>query len=59
MSAELSGMVYDGPMTMNQSIINRIEMIIFRQEFLKFSAPMPLTIDPAYEGSRWMLPLAA
>ncbi|MDS0858907.1 hypothetical protein NUV25_14450 [Burkholderia pseudomultivorans] len=43
MSGELSGMVYDGPMTANQSIIDEIEMIIFRRKILKFFRKPPLT----------------
>ncbi|WP_155774268.1 hypothetical protein [Burkholderia pseudomultivorans] len=43
MSGELSGMVYDGPMTENQSIIDEIEMVIFRRKILKFFRKLPLT----------------
>ncbi|QRR06653.1 hypothetical protein FPJ27_09650 [Burkholderia sp. MS455] len=45
MSAELSGMVYDCPMTVNQSIIEKIGMINCGGKNLKFFAGLPLTPD--------------
>ncbi|WP_162999210.1 hypothetical protein [Burkholderia sp. Nafp2/4-1b] len=46
MSAELSGMVYDGPMTENQSVIEEIAMINCDDETLKFRLNWPLTVGP-------------
>ncbi|WP_216089951.1 hypothetical protein [Burkholderia sola] len=43
MSAALSGMVYDCPMTENQSIIEEIAMINCARKCLKFFADLPLT----------------
>ncbi|NTY39397.1 hypothetical protein FCJ57_24275 [Burkholderia diffusa] len=43
MSGELSGMVYDCPMTVNQSIIEKIGMINCGGKNLKFFAILPLT----------------
>ncbi|CAI8693286.1 hypothetical protein BTK96_002402 [Burkholderia pyrrocinia] len=43
MSAELSGMVHDCPMTVNQSIIEEIGMINCSGKKLKFFAGLPLT----------------
>jgi len=36
-------MVYDRPMTENQSVIEKIEMINFGRKILKFSPSLPLT----------------
>ncbi|WP_082729479.1 hypothetical protein [Burkholderia sp. FL-7-2-10-S1-D7] len=50
MSAELSGMVYDRPMTENQSVIEKIAMNNCGEKFLKFFSNRPLTSglnDPA------------
>ncbi|PNO73597.1 hypothetical protein EGT41_29700 [Burkholderia cenocepacia] len=46
MSAELSGMVYDCPMTENQSAIEEIAMINCREKRLKFLLDGPLTVGP-------------
>ncbi|RQZ18636.1 hypothetical protein DIE15_06835 [Burkholderia sp. Bp9031] len=43
MSAELSGMVYDRPMTRNQSVIEEIAMINCGEKTLKFFSNRPLT----------------
>ncbi|MBN3820415.1 hypothetical protein G3N57_29345 [Paraburkholderia sp. Se-20369] len=43
MSAELSGMVYDCPMTVNQSIIEQTGMINCGGKSLKFFFGLPLT----------------
>ncbi|WP_105132273.1 hypothetical protein [Burkholderia sp. BE12] len=43
MSGELSGMVYDCPMTENQSFIEEIEMNNCEGKNLKFFADLPLT----------------
>ncbi|WP_354162440.1 hypothetical protein [Burkholderia sp. 567] len=42
MSAELSGMVYDCPMTENQSVIEEIAMVNCGEEILKFFLDRPL-----------------
>ncbi|AOK43184.1 hypothetical protein WK35_20250 [Burkholderia vietnamiensis] len=44
MSGELSGMVYDGPMTGNQWIVDEIAMINCAAEFLKFRRNRPLIV---------------
>ncbi|ELW9526630.1 hypothetical protein SIO92_000857 [Burkholderia cenocepacia] len=43
MSAELSGMVYDCPMTENQSVIEENEMNNCAGKSLKFLVGLPLT----------------
>ncbi|WAS56124.1 hypothetical protein MK974_23765 [Burkholderia ambifaria] len=43
MSAELSGMVYDCPMTENQSVIEEIAMVNCGEEILKLFSKRPLT----------------
>ncbi|AWV01796.1 hypothetical protein DM992_19960 [Burkholderia sp. JP2-270] len=48
MSAELSGMVYDCPMTVNQSIIEEIGMINCSRRDLKFFAGLPLITGPQH-----------
>jgi hypothetical protein len=53
MSGELSGMVYDGPMTENQSVIEKIAMINFGEKRLKFLLDRPLISAPrALAGPR-------
>ncbi|MGY6242636.1 hypothetical protein ACW910_34940 (plasmid) [Burkholderia ambifaria] len=42
MSAELSGMVYDYPMTENQSVIEEIAMVNCGRKILKFFLDRPL-----------------
>ncbi|WP_175671855.1 hypothetical protein [Burkholderia ambifaria] len=42
MSAELSGMVYDCPMTANQSVIEEIAMVNCGEKILKFFLDRPL-----------------
>ncbi|WP_155681634.1 hypothetical protein [Burkholderia stagnalis] len=46
-SAELSGMLYDGPMNLNQTIILKIGMTNCLTIILKFFERMPLTAGPA------------
>nr|WP_082664530.1 hypothetical protein [Burkholderia ambifaria] len=46
MSAELSGMVYDRPMTENQSVIEEIAMVYCDGKILKFFSNRPLTLGP-------------
>ncbi|HIH2749167.1 hypothetical protein L3V59_18930 [Burkholderia aenigmatica] len=43
MSAELSGMVYDAPMTGNQSFIDKNEMNNCGERTLKYCRNLPLT----------------
>ncbi|WP_155624481.1 hypothetical protein [Burkholderia diffusa] len=43
MSAELSGMLYDRPMTENQSIVEKIAMVNCSEKILKFFSDRPLT----------------
>ncbi|KAB0649160.1 hypothetical protein [Burkholderia diffusa] len=43
MSAELSGMVYDRPMTENQSVVEEIAMVNCDEKILKFFSNRPLT----------------
>ncbi|WP_122169356.1 hypothetical protein [Burkholderia stabilis] len=45
MSDELSGMVYDRPMTENQSVIEENEMINCDRKILKYFVDLPLTSD--------------
>ncbi|OXI29714.1 hypothetical protein CFB89_20810 [Burkholderia sp. AU16741] len=52
MSAELSGMVYDCPMTENQSFIEEIEMNNCTRKSLKFFADWPLTSRHPAPGGR-------
>ncbi|WP_083214457.1 hypothetical protein [Burkholderia stabilis] len=54
MSGELSGMVYDCPMTVNQSIIEEIEMINCDVKSLKFFADLPLTSRRHSQGGCWI-----
>ncbi|WP_155630375.1 hypothetical protein [Burkholderia stagnalis] len=49
-SAELSGMLYDGPMNLNQTIILKIGMINCLTIILKFFERMPLTAGQASLG---------
>ncbi|MCA8271257.1 hypothetical protein LGN17_01800 [Burkholderia sp. AU30280] len=44
MSAELSGMVYDAPMTENQSFIDKNEMNNCGESALKYWRNLPLTL---------------